>query len=185
MWSCIAGWKCFPTVLRKVGKYLEPVRQRDTPQDWNSRLYRHYNFETRHLLLVLDGYEAGSLTLREEQRLWKQDNSVLKKYYRLTWNVTECQIVLQDDRLHMMHSPSKIIRVIESTRRRTADTYSTQRDRKCMKTTLSHIILYSRFRASWLYINKIQRDATVCRYLFTAKLLYVFLVSMETIIRST
>ena len=27
------------------------------------------------------------------------------------------------------------------------------------------------------YINKIQQDATVCRYLFTAKLLYMFRVS--------
>ena len=37
----------------------------------------------------------------------------------------------------------------------------------------------------WLYINKIQRDATVCRYLFTAKLLYMFRVSIAPIIRST
>ena len=36
-----------------------------------------------------------------------------------------------------------------------------------------------------LYINKIQRDATVCRCLFTAKLLYVFRVSIAPIIRST
>ena len=35
----------------------------------NSRLYRHSNFETRHSLLVLNGYEAWSLTLREEQML--------------------------------------------------------------------------------------------------------------------
>jgi len=27
--------------------------------------------------------------------------------------------------------------------------------------------LYSWFRASWLYINRIQWDATVCRCLFT------------------
>ena len=46
-------------------------------------------------------------------------------------------------------------------------------------------ILYSWFRASWLYINKIQRDATVCRCLFTAKLLYMFRVSIAPIIRST
>jgi len=45
--------------------------------------------------------------------------------------------------------------------------------------------LYSWFRASWLYINKIQRDATVCRCLFTAKLLYMFRVSIAPIIRST
>ena len=35
------------------------------------------------------------------------------------------------------------------------------------------------------YINKIQRDATVCRCLFTAKLLYMFRVSIAPIIRST
>jgi len=46
-------------------------------------------------------------------------------------------------------------------------------------------ILYSWFRASWPYINKIQRDATVCRYLFTASLLYMFRVSITPIIRST
>jgi len=36
-----------------------------------------------------------------------------------------------------------------------------------------------------LYINKIQRDATVCRRLFTAKLLYMFWVSIAPIIRRT
>ena len=36
-----------------------------------------------------------------------------------------------------------------------------------------------------LYINKIQQDATVCRYLFTAKPLYIFRVSIAPIIRST
>ena len=46
-------------------------------------------------------------------------------------------------------------------------------------------ILYPWFRASWLYINKIQRDATVCRCLFTAKLLYMFRMSIAPIIRST
>ena len=45
--------------------------------------------------------------------------------------------------------------------------------------------LYSRFRASWLYINKTQRDATVCRCLFNAKLFYMFRVSVAPIIRST
>ena len=34
-------------------------------------------------------------------------------------------------------------------------------------------------------INKIQQDATVCRYLFTAKSLYMFQVSIAPIIRST
>ena len=36
-----------------------------------------------------------------------------------------------------------------------------------------------------LYINKIQRDATVCKCLFTAKLLYMFRVSIAPIIGST
>ena len=37
----------------------------------------------------------------------------------------------------------------------------------------------------WVYINKIQRPANVCRCLFTAKLLYMFRVSIVPIIRST
>ena len=37
----------------------------------------------------------------------------------------------------------------------------------------------------YIYINKIQRDATVFRCLFTAKLLYMFRVSIAPIIRST
>ena len=51
--------------------------------------------------------------------------------------------------------------------------------------TVKLAFLYSWFRASWLYINKIQRDATVCRCLFTWKLLYMFRVSIAPIIRST
>ena len=35
------------------------------------------------------------------------------------------------------------------------------------------------------YINKIQQDATVCRYLFNSKSLYMFQVSIAPIIRST
>ena len=37
----------------------------------------------------------------------------------------------------------------------------------------------------FIYINKIQRDATVCTCLFTAKLLYIFRVSIAPIIKST
>ena len=40
-------------------------------------------------------------------------------------------------------------------------------------------------RTYGLNINKIQQDATVRRYLFTAKLLYMFRVSVAPIIRST
>ena len=36
-----------------------------------------------------------------------------------------------------------------------------------------------------IYINKIQRDATVCRCFFAAKLIYMFRVSIAPIIRST
>jgi len=36
-----------------------------------------------------------------------------------------------------------------------------------------------------LHINKFQQDTTVCRYLFTAKLLYMFRVSIAPINRST
>jgi len=34
-------------------------------------------------------------------------------------------------------------------------------------------------------VKEIQRDATVCRYLFTSKLLYMFRASIAPIIRST
>ena len=37
----------------------------------------------------------------------------------------------------------------------------------------------------YFYINKIQQHATVCRCLFTAKLLYMFRVSIAPIIRNT
>ena len=43
---------------------------------------------------------------------------------------------------------------------------------QCLNTSLIlklRFILYSWFRASYFYINKFQQDATVCRYLFTAK----------------
>jgi len=36
-----------------------------------------------------------------------------------------------------------------------------------------------------LYINKIQQDETVCRYLFTPNLLYMFRVSIAPFSRST
>ena len=36
-----------------------------------------------------------------------------------------------------------------------------------------------------VYINKMQQDVTVCRFLFTAKLLYMFRVSIVPIIMST
>jgi len=48
-------------------------------------------------------------------------------------------------------------------------------------------LLYSWFRASWLYeyINKIQRDETAYRCLSTAKPLYMFRVSIAPIVGST
>ena len=39
--------------------------------------------------------------------------------------------------------------------------------------------------AQCLNVNKIQQDAIVCRYFFTANLLYIFWVSIAPIIRST
>ena len=47
-----------------------------------------------------------------------------------------------------------------------------------------HLINYAK-HLNPIYINQIQQDATVCRYLFTAKLLYVFRMSIAPIIRST
>jgi hypothetical protein len=65
-----------------------------------------------------------------------------------------------------------------------------QADRQTERQTHRHDeinsrFLYSRFRASWFCINKIQLDVTVRRCLFTAKLLYMFRVSIAPIIRST
>ena len=40
-------------------------------------------------------------------------------------------------------------------------------------------------RTLHIFFNKIQQDATVCRYLFTAKSLYMFRVSIAPIIRCT
>jgi hypothetical protein len=48
-----------------------------------------------------------------------------------------------------------------------------------------YVFIYSWFGVSYVYINKIQQDATVCRYLFTAKLLNMFRVSIAPIIRGT
>ena len=52
-------------------------------------------------------------------------------------------------------------------------------------THICNTILYSQFCASWLYINKIQRDVAVWRCLYSAKLLYMLRVSIAPIIRST
>jgi len=38
---------------------------------------------------------------------------------------------------------------------------------------------------SFIWFEEIQQDATVCRYLFTAKLLYMFRASIAPVIRST
>ena len=50
---------------------------------------------------------------------------------------------------------------------------------------LQHISAEDEGTLSWSFISKIQQDATVCRYLFTAKSLYVFRVSIAPIIRRT
>ena len=42
----------------------------------------------------------------------------------------------------------------------------------------------SEFLIDSLWVEEIQRDATVCRYLFTAKLLYMFRAAIAPIIRS-
>ena len=46
-------------------------------------------------------------------------------------------------------------------------------------------VIVSEYKLAMLSINKIQQDATVCSYLFTAKLLNMFWVSIAPIIRST
>ena len=48
-----------------------------------------------------------------------------------------------------------------------------------------YVMCFSIDKLTDIYINKIQQDATVCRYLFTAKSLYMFRVSIAPIIRST
>ena len=52
-------------------------------------------------------------------------------------------------------------------------------------TVQNYYIVITVLAATSYYINKIQQDATVCGYLFTAKLLYMFWVSIAPIIRST
>ena len=52
--------------------------------------------------------------------------------------------------------------------------YCMRTDGRTDMTKIIVAFLYSRFRASWLCINKIQQDATVCRYLFTASFLHMF-----------
>ena len=49
-----------------------------------------------------------------------------------------------------------------------------------LSTSLGNIVLSKIF-----CIDKIQQDTTVCRYLLTASLLYMFRASIATIIRST
>ena len=44
---------------------------------------------------------------------------------------------------------------------------------------ITSFFLSSWFRASWFNVNKNPTDATVCRYLVTAKLLYMFRVSQH------
>ena len=56
---------------------------------------------------------------------------------------------------------------------------------KSIKVPRFHVQMAVTKEDTGLYINKIQRDAKVCRCLFTAKLLYMFLVSIAPIIRST
>ena len=58
----------------------------------------------------------------------------------------------------------------------------------CMKNNANGISWQSLLNykeRKYLCIDKIQQDATVCRYLFTANVLYMFRVSIAPIIRST
>ena len=94
----------------------------------------------------------------------------LKYPVRLKYPPTSCQIGTENSFLRMKrpdhesdHSP------VSSTDLNNAPSY----------------FLYSWFRASSFNINKIQQDTTVCRCLFSAKLLHIFRVSIAPIIRST
>ena len=54
-----------------------------------------------------------------------------------------------------------------------------------LSSTLSPYTYLSKYRQPiFICINKIQQDATVCRYLFTASLLYMFRASIAPVIRS-
>jgi len=55
---------------------------------------------------------------------------------------------------------------------------------RCQKINLVDVML-RKLDITYSYINKIQQDATVCRYIFSAKLIYMFRVSIVPIIRST
>jgi len=54
-----------------------------------------------------------------------------------------------------------------------------------MKKTLVVVLLVKESGVVQNYVEEVQRNATVCRYLFTAKLLYMFRTSIAPIIRST
>jgi len=65
--------------------------------------------------------ESWSLTQREEHRLTKFENSVLrKKFGRKREEVVEGWIRLHNEELHNLHASSNIIRVIKSRRMREA-----------------------------------------------------------------
>jgi hypothetical protein len=55
----------------------------------------------------------------------------------------------------------------------------------CTATCFDTLVLTSGSLQPSPWVNKIQQDSTVCRYLFTAKSLYMFRVSIAPIIKST
>jgi len=59
--------------------------------------------------------------------------------------------------------------------------------KRVSKFTEEETVWYLVFAISYytFHVNKIQQDATVFKYLFTANLLYIFRVSIAPIIRST
>ena len=68
---------------------------------------------------------------------------------------------------------------------KSSEGFSIKRNRETVIYSRLYLVLTTCFAHWKLYVNKIQWDVTVCRCLFTAKLPYLFRVSIAPIIRST
>ena len=76
------------------------------------------------------------------------------------------------------YKPSPNVDMLRIATGRNSEKCVVRRFRPC--TNVIECILNLWFRASWFNVNqKVQLDATVCRHLFTAQSLYMFLVSQH------
>ena len=84
------------------------------------------------------------------------------------------------------NSNVEINEVLEIKSRLNARRSFTKRFQRILESTSKWILFLFYMSVEFFtgYINKIQQDATVCRYLITAKSIYMFRVSIALIIRS-